>query len=180
MMTRFKVLQLLCIPVLAACSQQDESNTYCEAHQQRHSSHLEIVTTVQIEHKQAGELEASIEIPHEALTEPVDHSMEHGRAELVSRLRDVDQVFEIESASTCSEVLAQAEEINGQVSARYQFDCGADNKLNKISVVLFDNFPEIQEVEVRMTTPAVQKHFVINRQCSAAMFIGNTGTEENI
>lgn len=39
-----------------------------------------------------------------------------------------------------------------------------------LSVALLDEHPQLQEIEVTMTTPAVRKHFVVHRDCERAMF----------
>ncbi len=45
-----------------------------------------------------------------------------------------------------------------------------DGRLRQIDVLAFDLMPELDEVEVTMTTPVTRKHFVINRQCQSPVF----------
>ncbi len=56
------------------------------------------------------------------------------------------------------------------VTAVYTAQCGSDNHLRQLNVVLFDQVAEIDEVVVVMTTPATSKQFVINRRCDKAVF----------
>jgi hypothetical protein len=52
----------------------------------------------------------------------------------------------------------------------FESQCGEDNRLRQLDIALFDLLPNLDEVEVSMTTPATQKRFAINRQCDAPIF----------
>ena len=45
-----------------------------------------------------------------------------------------------------------------------------DGRVRQIDVLAFDEFPELEELEVTMTTPATSKHFAISRQCENPIF----------
>jgi hypothetical protein len=59
---------------------------------------------------------------------------------------------------------------SGTISASFESRCGAGNKIGQVDVLIFDSSPELEEVEVLVTTPATSKHFAISRQCDAAIF----------
>jgi hypothetical protein len=56
------------------------------------------------------------------------------------------------------------------VAASYESDCGIDNKIGQLDILLFEILAALDEVEVTVTTPVTQKRFVINRQCDSAIF----------
>lgn len=45
-----------------------------------------------------------------------------------------------------------------------------DGRLRQIEVFAFDQMPELDEIEVTMTTPVTRKRFAINRQCPNPVF----------
>ena len=46
----------------------------------------------------------------------------------------------------------------------------SDGRLRQIDVLAFDLMPDLDELEVTMTTPATRKHFVISRRCPNPVF----------
>ena len=49
-----------------------------------------------------------------------------------------------------------------------QFD--EDGQLRQIDVSIFDLLPDLEEIEVDMTTPVTRKRFAISRQCERPIF----------
>jgi hypothetical protein len=45
-----------------------------------------------------------------------------------------------------------------------------DDRLRQIDVSIFDQFPDLDEVEVSMSTHVTQKRFAISRQCDRPIF----------
>lgn len=45
-----------------------------------------------------------------------------------------------------------------------------EDRLRQIDVSILDEFPELEEIEVTMTTTATQKRFAISRQCEMPIF----------
>lgn len=45
-----------------------------------------------------------------------------------------------------------------------------DGRTRQIDVYAFDQLPELQEIEVTMTTPATSKRFAISRECPNPVF----------
>ena len=45
-----------------------------------------------------------------------------------------------------------------------------DDRLRQIDVSIFEQFPDLDEIEVSMSTPVTQKRFAISRQCERPIF----------
>jgi hypothetical protein len=81
------------------------------------------------------------------------------------------RVYYLATTRACSTTKVLDQRQDGvSIQAEYESDCGDDNRIGQLDIALFDEVPDIAELEVRITTPAAGKHFVINRQCSAPIF----------
>lgn len=85
-------------------------------------------------------------------------------------LQDASNVYALQTAAECTAAEVAVRTLQDSIVATYSSECGADNKLGQIDVLLFESLPELNEVEVSVITPATRKQFAINRQCESAIF----------
>lgn len=163
--SRFIVFLLL--PFFVACSSK-EQDPYCDNHGALHEEHRSSVVDLQIRYLPDGDIEADLRAPLSAFqtSQPSGDG-----AVLAQALADIESIFSVEAERPCVPGPMEVNSDGDLLSAHYQLSCGADNKLGEVKVHLFDKFPQLLELEARITTPAVKKYFVINRQCSRALFL---------
>lgn len=156
-MRNTKLLLILMLTVLLAACGSEQNNPWCDGHRSIHSQHEDIVTKVNIDYSESGELVAQLDIPQIAASREA--------------LTDTSQVIEASAAAECKSFPADIGTHNQRWIAKYRIECGADNRLKQASVVLLNNFADIAEVEAIINTPAATKHFVLNRQCDRPIFM---------
>ena len=169
-----RILLMICVPAFTSCA-GEEGNDYCDNHQLVHADHLANVANLRIDYRQNGELEALLSAPLTSLT-----SAALDNSSVVQKLMAADRVFQIESELGCEPGSSDVNMQKQQIAARFLMRCGSNNKFGKVNVVLFDTFPELQEVEARVSTPAAKKNFIINRRCPQAMFLTVSESEDRI
>ena len=158
MTNRSLLVPLVCL-ALAACAPKDAPD-FCKNHALFHAEHAASNATLQITLTADGGIDSELHMP----VAVVDSLA----AEAV--LQDASRVFRLQTSTACSAMAATVVAADDALVATYAADCGADNKLGQIDVLLFDELPELHEVDVLVVTPATQKHFAINRQCGSAIF----------
>ncbi len=85
-------------------------------------------------------------------------------------LEDLHKVYSLQTENECAASSVILNETDNTVAASYESNCGADNKIDQLDILLFETLAALDEVEVTVTTPVTQKHFAINRQCDSAIF----------
>lgn len=145
--------------MLSACVAEDAPD-FCKNHALFHGEHQGESAQLVVEMSDQGQVRSEIQLL----------SSIAGDAKTAARLGNVASVMMLETSSKCDEATVEVESLVDTVRATYVSECGADNKLEQVNVLLFDAFPEFDEVVVHVTTPVTEKHFAIHRQCASAIF----------
>ncbi len=162
------VLVTFVVGMLAACARQDSAD-YCDNHYLYHEPHAENVGILNISHSENGRIATTFSLP-KSLIGRRSASAGLSEEQIVELLSDRDNVFKIQSETDCKADDSDVNSGDASIVASYRMDCGANTRIGQIDVLLFDVLPEIDEVEVQITTPATGKHFAISRQCDSAIF----------
>ncbi|GAC13913.1 ZrgA family zinc uptake protein [Aliiglaciecola lipolytica] len=147
---------LVTLATLMTGCDDEVRNPLCSEHKTLHQQHLDSIATMVVKYTEDGQFTAQLNMP--LATAPLE------------ALAEVDKVIQLEAEQKCQSVAAQLDEQSNQSQGFYTFACGTDNKLTKVTVKVLENFPALEEVEVWVETPAVNKHFVLNRQCERPLF----------
>lgn len=144
---------------LAACA-PDEAPDFCGDHALFHAEHVNESAKLTVTMSADGRVDSELQLPVPGI----------GEQQVTAMLRDATKVYTLETATECSAPQVDVDSGQGTVRATYSSECGIDNKLGQVNVLLFGSLPDLDEVEVRVTTAVTQKHFVIHRQCASAIF----------
>lgn len=150
----------LALILLGGCT-KDEATDYCKNHYRFHDSHLDSLATLNIELNEQGELSTRLGLPGGVID---------GNSQIDQLLMNPVNVYTLQTTSPCREAVARVDHEADQLNASYTAECGAENKLEQVDVVLFENLPVLDEVLVNVITPATAKRFAISRQCERAIF----------
>ncbi len=156
-MTRPSFILFACI-VVSACTGEEEVD-YCKDHYLFHAEHRDKLGTLAITMADDGTLNSVLTLSASTLTEGLDQ-----------QLQDSQTVYSLQTERECTAAAPAIRREDGQLIATYESSCGLDNKIGQLDVVLFDNLPSLEELEVDVVTPVTQKRFAINRQCESAIF----------
>lgn len=137
---------------IVACTRSAEPD-YCRDHHLVHREHSDRVATLDIVLSDEGLLTKELMIP-----------VADGDS------ASIGDTFAMQADEGCSATESDVRRDNVGVHATYTSDCGTGNRLRQIDVSIFEQLPDLEELEVTMTTPATQKHFVISRQCDRPIF----------
>ena len=137
---------------IVACSRSTEPD-FCRDHHLVHRDHSDSVATLDIILSDDGLLTKELMVP----VADGDSS-------------SIGETFAMQADEGCSATESDVRRDNVGVHATYISDCGAGNRLRQIDVSIFEQLPDLEELEVTMKTPATQKHFVISRQCDRPIF----------
>ena len=158
---RFTTLVALAVS-FSGCS-KDDGVDYCKNHGVFHSDHLDTIATLAIRISDAGDLEGSLSIPQVAFGEETEPN-------LTSLLGDANNIFALETERPCAVSVTSIAVDGDSVEAQFAASCGADNKLRRVNVSLFENVGNLEEVVTSVTTSATSKRFAISRQCDRPIF----------
>ncbi len=157
-MTNTRVLMSLFCFALAACA-SEQASEFCRNHALFHDEHLDSLASLNITMTEEGIIRSELSIPISVM------------AGLPSELlRDSHKVYSLQTENECAASSVILNETNNSVSASYESNCGADNQIGQLDILLFETLAALDDVEVTVTTPVTQKHFGINRQCDSAIF----------
>jgi len=160
---RRRILVLMVAAVsISACS-KDDGIDFCKHHNTFHSDHLDSVAELTIEISDDGVIAGNLSIPETGFGE-IDES------DLRSLLSDSTSIFTLESEEPCAVSVTSIGVSATGLEADFAAGCGADNKLGRINVSLFENIGGVQEVVTSVTTSATSKRFAISRQCDNPIF----------
>ncbi|MBN7796394.1 hypothetical protein [Parahaliea mediterranea] len=148
----------LCLVLLASGCGGERSMEFCERHGAEHWQHRAEVTVLDMQLDEVGVLNAVVTIPRGALD-----WMPAGQV-LASAANVVD------AGPTCAPQAASVTRDENALLGEYRLQCSGDAPPAGLTVALFQHLDELREVEVTMTTPAVSKHFLVNRRCERALF----------
>tara|TARA_R110002096_G_scaffold6206_10_gene28602 strand:+ start:13405 stop:13911 length:507 start_codon:yes stop_codon:yes gene_type:complete len=153
---------LIAVVSLGGCS-GDDGGDYCKHHSEVHADHIESVASLNLMASGDGELSGEMTIPRAALT-----ALE--ASDIDALLADAGNFFTVQSDSECLISVAASNALSDPIAAMFEAHCGADNKLGRIDITLFDRLADLDELEASVTTTATAKHFAISRQCDAPIF----------
>ena len=156
-MTRLLFI-LFCCMGFAACTTEDGVD-YCKEHYLYHSEHLDSLGTLSISMTDDGRLTSELTLPASFSAEGLDE-----------QLQNVGSVYSLQTVRDCAAATSSFGRQNNELIATYESQCGLDNKIGQLDVLLFDTLASLEELEVDVVTPVTQKHFAINRQCESAIF----------
>lgn len=155
------VVGLLLITVLSvACTSDDESD-YCKNHYLFHDAHSQQIGQLSAGLSAEGELQVSVKLPDSVYSD---------LSSMLGVLQRPEAVYALTTERACEPPTVSTEQLEGRLEASYRSDCGIDNRVEQIDVLLFAAVAALEEVEVTISTPAAEKHFAISRQCDAAIF----------
>ena len=156
-MTRPSFILFACI-VVSACTGEEDVD-YCKNHYLFHAEHRDKLGTLAITMADDGTLNSVLTLSASTLAAGLDQ-----------QLQDSQTVYSLQTERECTAAAPAIRREDGQLIATYESSCGLDNKIGQLDVVLFDNLPSLEEIEVNVVTPVTQKHFAISRQCQSAIF----------
>ena len=147
---------------------EDEAMDYCKNHYRFHPGHRADVATLTVNLDDAGQLTSELLLPY-AHFGAREAAARRELARIAHQLSD-EQFYTLQSEHSCSESTLSPGFNPSGLRITATADCGADNKLEQVDVTLFDTLPELDEIEVTVTTPATAKRFAISRQCDHPLF----------
>ena len=158
MISRRILIALFCF-VLAACS-NDREPDFCRDHAQFHAEHADSNAMLSVVMTADGRVDIDVRLL----------AATFGGDTTLAVLQDAGKVYALQTATKCSPAESMSDSVDGILIGNYTSNCGADNRLRQVDVLLFDSLPKLNEVEVSVITPVTQKQFAINRQCESAIF----------
>lgn len=141
--------------LLIGCGEKEEIS-FCKSHAKEHQKHQTDITQINIDYSEQGLIVAKVKVVQE-----------HAKQEVLANMANI---IDVKADRACKVGSVDIEKEDVYYQATYSQDCGLDNKLKKVSVLVLDNFTTIDEVEVDISTPSSSKHFVLNRQCDSPIF----------
>jgi hypothetical protein len=157
-MTNSKILLSLLCFALAACA-PERAPEFCRNHAQFHNEHLDSLASLDVVMTDEGIIRSELSIPVSVMAGVPSELLEDSR-----------KVYSLQTENECAASSVILNETYNFVAASYESDCGIDNKIGQLDILLFEILAALDEVEVTVTTPVTQKRFVINRQCDSAIF----------
>ena len=157
-MTNSKMLMSLLCFALAACA-PEQAPEFCRNHALFHDEHLDSLASLDVVMSEEGIIRSELSIPISVMAGMPSELLE-----------DSHEVYSLQTENECVASSVIIDEAQMSVTAIYESNCGADNEIGQIDILLFETLPALDEVEVTVTTPVTQKRFVINRQCDSAIF----------
>ncbi len=157
-MTNSKMLLSMLCFALAACA-PERAPEFCRNHAQFHNEHLDSLASLDVVMTDEGIVRSELSIPVSVMAGVPSELLE-----------DSHEVYYLQTENECAASSVILNETDKTVTAIYESNCGADNKIGQIDILLFETLSTLDEVDVTVTTPVTQKHFAINRQCDSAIF----------
>lgn len=144
--------------IVSACT-PDNDVDYCRDHYLYHADHLEGLGRLSISLSEDGVLSSDLLLPETSISDAA-----------VDALQNVGSVYRLQTSRACTSATSDVRRQGSAILASYESQCGTDNKIGQLDVVLFDNLASLEELEVVVKTPVTQKRFAISRQCDSAIF----------
>jgi hypothetical protein len=149
------ILSIGMLSLLVGCS-EEASDSFCKNHGKEHQLHQSDITKINIDYSEQGQIIAQVKI-----------AREHAQHNELAKMANVIRV-KADKSCTAGEVDVKEEGVYFQAS--YSLNCGLESKLNKVSVLVLDNFKTVEEVEVAISTPSSSKYFVLSRRCDSPIY----------
>ena len=162
--TAVRLLTGMVLLATASACTKDEATDYCKNHYVYHYEHKDQLTTLNLQVAESGLVTAE-------LTLKGDNAADYNSNPAFRQsLLDSKKIFQIDSAGECSEGTTMQGGNPDSPLLTFESQCTADAKINQVDITLFDNMPQLDEIEATIVTPATRKHFAISRQCDGAIF----------
>jgi len=159
---------LLALTSLGACNREERTD-FCKNHYLFHANHQDRLGLLEMTVGADGLIHSSLSIP--AAIFPEGEGRVSERLNNLALMLQQDQVlYELQTEHDCKSNLVNIIQDPDSLNARYESQCGRDNRIRQVDVNLLDAVPELEEIEVTFTTDATVKRFAINRQCPGAIF----------
>ncbi|KAA9131627.1 hypothetical protein F3N42_09940 [Marinihelvus fidelis] len=147
-------LALLGATLLAACGDSGGPDP-CRDHYQVHPGHADAVARLTLDFDDNGSVRGrfspSADLPAGAL----------------EQLAATGALFTAGDAGACSSGVEMAD---GGEALEFDMTCEGEDVIKTLNVTAFDTLPALDEVLVRVTTPATTKTFAILRACPAPLY----------
>jgi hypothetical protein len=156
--TKLRMCTLLLCLALAACA-KEKAPEFCRNHALFHEQHLEELATLRITIGDDGHIRSELSVPDSVLA-GVPSTL----------LAEVGNVYSLQTEKACATPTVNLSAADNSVLAVFESECGAENKIGQVDVLLFETLPALNEVDVTVVTDVTRKHFAINRQCASAIF----------
>jgi len=137
---------------ITACV-QDNGSDFCRDHHLVHAGHADSIGYLAVDSTADGRLTKELRLPNDI----VDVEL-------------TNDAFGLQADSDCSSADAIVRRTATGLVATFESDCGEDNRLRQLDVSVFDLLPDLEEMEVLVSTPVTQKRFAISRQCDSPIF----------
>lgn len=161
-----RLFLLAAYAIVSACS-NDNATDYCKNHDLFHDNHRDTVGVLVVNMTDSGLLVTDLTLPYSIYgRNPSDNTI----AELARTLREPQNAYKLQTERDCEKAIVNLRRGTESVNVHYASSCGENNKLGQLDFALFDTVPELDEIDVVVTTAAVSKHFLISRQCDNAIF----------
>jgi hypothetical protein len=154
--------------LLAACG-KEKRNDYCKNHYLFHADHKSTLGKFVVSLDDGGLMTSRLTIPAE-IYQNAPVSAEQKLEQLALILQQNQAAYSLETETVCEQGKATVEVSQEGLSAWFESSCGESNRLKQVNVTLLDLIPELEEIEVEVTTQATFKRFAISRQCESAIF----------
>lgn len=155
---------------LCACGKESTGNDYCSQHKLYHPDHAYKVGSLDLTYTEDGMINAKLSIPDQALLGASSADNASVIQGAVHTIEDVDNIFSIEGGSRCQNLQSNVVRDDANLVAHYVFDCGSENRLQKVDIRLLEYLPQLDELVAEIDTPAVSKTFAISRQCEKPIY----------
>lgn len=163
-----KIAALVLLVLLSACGKKEQTD-YCKNHYLFHAEHLDTLAHLDMTLNADGLMTTQLRLPI-AIFAASPPGADSRMAALVNTLSDNQDLYTLQTQNECQSAEIQVARDGNQLNIETNAVCGAGNRLKQVDVSLLDVIPELEEIEVNVTTEATAKHFAISRQCSSAIF----------
>ena len=158
-----RAMLLVTCMLLHACT-ENNAGGFCQNHYLFHQDHGDTIGLLTINLPEDGRVASDLKLPV-YIFEGANRL-----GELNDYLQQSDNIYSLNTAQQCDAASSTVSIQGRTINASFESRCGDGNKIGQVDVLLFDSLPELEEVEVLITTPATSKRFAISRQCSTAIF----------
>lgn len=164
-----RLLVLLGLSLLMAACSKEERDDYCKNHYLFHTDHTDTLGHFLVNLDDGGLMTSKLTIPATIFRED-SFTADQKLDQLALMLQQNQAAYSLETETVCETGTSNVELTPVGLSALFESSCGESNRLKQVNVTLLDLIPELEEIEVEVTTQATFKRFAISRQCESAIF----------
>lgn len=137
---------------VSACTQSDGAD-YCVDHRLVHGDHAESVARLLVDFGSDGRVTRELRLPAGFPDTGVDGDL-----------------FDLQADSACTTPAPMIVRNGSGTVVTSESECGAGNAYRELDVSVFDRLPDLDELEVLVSTPVTSKRFAISRSCARPIF----------